>query len=539
MRTLYTAFIYIAFLHCASCKSGNHKNNGRDTSITTITSFNNLFLDSIKLAFFLQQNENYRRHEKLFTKFYRQRNYEYAWFDSNGPGEQAANFMNLLSNNISLMNDSSLYNSKLYTLIESFSADTKKEYASEDVLNTELMLTGQFFDYTAKIYKGTDSSLTDLGWFIPRKKIDMGAMLDTLLHTKSLAEFSNGSTAYRELQKHLQKYFQLQKTTTWDSIRKPEKAIHLKEQSPVVAAVREKLFLLGELPANDSSDILDSSLAAAIRRFQKHTGLGIDGTIGPKFITQLNVTPAERAQQILVNLERLRWMPDIKDTTYILVNIPEYKMYVYDSLKNNFTMNVVVGKAATSTVIFSGSLRTIVFSPYWKVPLSIVKNEIVPGIRKNPDYLAKHNMVRLGGSDTLPSIRQNPGSSNSLGRVKFLFPNSYDIYFHDTPQKGLFSASDRSFSHGCIRLGEPKKLAVFLLKNDTSWNDLRIDTSMNQQKEVYAQLKKQVPVYITYFTAWVDKDGELNFRKDIYGHDARLAEKLFLRKPQTEQAPLK
>ncbi|HAO45823.1 MAG TPA: murein L,D-transpeptidase, partial [Chitinophagaceae bacterium] len=208
---------------------------------------------------------------------------------------------------------------------------------------------------------------------------------------------------------------------------------------------------------------------------------------------------------------------------------PEYKMYVYTADTLTFSMNVIVGTAANSTVIFSGNVKNIVFSPYWKVPVKIVKNEIIPGIRKNPNYLATHNMERIGGSDSLPSIRQKPGPSNSLGRVKFLFPNNYDIYFHDTPNRNLFSASSRSFSHGCIRVGEPKHLAQYLLRNDTVWTDYRMDTAMNNSKETWVTLKKPVPVVIAYFTAWADKNGVLNFRKDIYGHDAKLADKLFVK----------
>jgi murein L,D-transpeptidase YcbB/YkuD len=249
--------------------------------------------------------------------------------------------------------------------------------------------------------------------------------------------------------------------------------------------------------------------------------------IGAKMVAELNITPAQRMQQIFVNLERLRWMPAETAPRRIFVNIPEYKMYVYDSGKLNFTMNVIVGTTANSTVIFSGNLKYIVFSPYWRVPVKIVRTEILPEMKKDTGYLRKHNMERIGGPDTLPAIRQKPGDDNSLGRVKFLFPNNYDIYFHDTPNKDLFTASNRSFSHGCIRVGEPKHLAQFLLQSDTSWNSYRIDTCMSAKKETWVGLQHAVPVVIGYFTAWVDSTGALNFRKDIYDHDSLLANKLF------------
>jgi len=209
------------------------------------------------------------------------------------------------------------------------------------------------------------------------------------------------------------------------------------------------------------------------------------------------------------------------------VNIPEYRLHVFDSGKTVMDMNVIVGKSANSTVIFTGNLKYIVFSPYWNVPTSIVKNEVVPAIKNNSDYLVKNHMEITGKSNGLPVVRQLPGTFNSLGLVKFLFPNNYDIYLHDTPNHDLFSQTSRSLSHGCIRISEPKKMAQYLLRNDSTWNSKNIDSSMHLTKERWVTLNKKIPVLIVYFTAWVDKSGELNFRKDIYGHDEKMATKLF------------
>ena len=258
-------------------------------------------------------------------------------------------------------------------------------------------------------------------------------------------------------------------------------------------------------------------------------GLDMDGVIGPKFMDELNIPIKSRIQQILVNLERVRWLPPENDSVYILVNIPEYRLHVYEHGKYKFGMNVIVGTAANSTVIFTGALKYIVFSPYWNVPVSIVQKEILPGIQKDPNYIARHNMEITGYSNGLPVVRQKPGTDNALGLVKFLFPNSYDIYLHDTPNHDLFNQSSRSFSHGCIRIAQPTRMAEYLLRYDTSWNPVKIDSAMHQPKEHWVTLKQTVPVFIVYFTAWVDREGRLNFRKDIYGHDAKLAAKLFIR----------
>jgi murein L,D-transpeptidase YcbB/YkuD len=187
-----------------------------------------------------------------------------------------------------------------------------------------------------------------------------------------------------------------------------------------------------------------------------------------------------------------------------------------------FSCNVVVGKSTNKTVIFRGDMKYVVFSPYWNVPNSIINKEILPAMRRNPNYLAKHNMEYNGGK-----IRQKPGPNNSLGLVKFLFPNSFNIYLHDTPSKSLFNEDKRAFSHGCIRVAEPFQLAKYLLRHDGNWTEEKIRAAMNSGNEQYVTLKKTVPVYLVYFTAFVDPRGKLNFRDDIYGRDTELKKMLF------------
>jgi murein L,D-transpeptidase YcbB/YkuD len=200
-------------------------------------------------------------------------------------------------------------------------------------------------------------------------------------------------------------------------------------------------------------------------------------------------------------------------------------------------MKVVVGKQGTNTTMFTGDLNQIVFSPYWNIPASIVKDEIMPAIKNNPNYLQKNHMEFVKKNDSVPTIRQMPGKDNPLGKVKFLFPNSYDIFFHDTPAKGLFEKSKRAYSHGCIRLEDAKKLAAYLLKDDPSWTSEKIDQAMNSGKEQFVRVKRSVPVVITYFTAWVDENGQLNFRDDVYQHDAKTAERMFGTASLTQPIP--
>ncbi len=517
---------------CNSILNKKKKEIVQDVTITHQTSFNNLFLDSATLEGFISSNDTFKPYRSQYFDFYKQRNYEYAWFDTSGPAEQAHNFLNLLNNTILGLADSSLYNAKLYRLYNGITGPDSLKYR-DSIPETELFLTGQFFAYAAKVYKGTDSDIVRLGWFIPRKKVNLTALLDSVIQTKATEtdQFVPLNSQYKKLEAFLPKYSELQKRGGWDSIPRPAKLLRLGIRDTIIAAIKQRLFNLGDLSFNDSTNIYDSALLPGVKSFQQRMGLGADGVIGGKMVDELNVPIATRVQQLLVNLERLRWMPADTESNYVFVNIPEYKLYVYDSAKVSFTMNVIVGTAANNTVIFNGNLKYVVFAPYWNVPPSIVQKEVLPGIKKNPNYLARNNMEITGHSGGLPEVRQKPGEKNSLGLVKFLFPNNYNIYLHDTPNRNLFTEASRSFSHGCIRIGEPKKFAEYLLRSDTvKYSPHNIDSLMHSPKEIWVTLNKTVPVFIGYFTAWVDSQGVLNFRKDIYKHDDAMAAKLFVAK---------
>ncbi|MFZ6024906.1 MAG: L,D-transpeptidase family protein [Bacteroidota bacterium] len=526
-KALIVSSIFLALLY-TSCKNGkSRKPVIRDTSITATTSFNNLFMDSSQLSAFLSNHPEYQTYTPQFNDFYKNRNYAYAWFDSAGLAEQALNFNNLQQNYMVNFSDSSIYNPILDSLLKSIQQNaTQKKIADTQILETELLLTGQFFQYAAKVYKGSDIDAAELGWFIPRKKIDLHALLDSTILYKSAEAYAPQNNQYKRLQEFVQTYSRLSKETGFDSIPALKKSLRIGDSSEIIVTIKKHLELLGDLTQNTGSQVFDTALVLATKQYQQRMGLAIDGVIGNKMIAELNVPMKQRLRQILINLERLRWMPPEKDTNYILVNIPEFMMHVYDSGRLQFNINVIVGTSANSTVIFNDRLQYIVFSPYWNVPESIVSGEILPGIKKDANYLSKHNMeiVKKG---KIPVIRQNPGAGNSLGLVKFLFPNNYNIYFHDTPGRNLFSQSSRSFSHGCIRVGEPEKLAQYLLRTDSSWTPEKIDSAMHLKKEKWVPLKKSIPVFIVYFTTWVDQKGQLNFRKDIYKHDEKMAMKLF------------
>ncbi len=503
----------------------------RDITITPITSFNQLFFDSLDVSKFLEDHPELTSFAKQYNDFYNSRNFEFAWFDSTGLSEQAHNFFNLQNNYINNLNDSSIYNSQLHYLFDSLNG--KKVTVSTNrilMLRTELLLTGQFFRYAAKVYKGSDIDAAELGWYIPRKKINLTALLDSVIdkNGKDPDQFIQQNAEYKRLEKYLIKTIELEKKEIRDTIVFVKKPFKLRDSSESIAIIKKRLNVLQDDILLDSTAFYDTAMLRSVKNFQRRYGLAVDGAIGNLMIGELNVPLKARVQQILVNMERIRWMPPQNEKNYVLVNIPEYKLHVFDSGKQVFEMRVIVGSAVNNTVIFNGNLKYIVFSPYWNLPESIVRKEIIPAMNKDKNYISSHNMEITSYSGSLPNIRQKPGPTNSLGLVKFLFPNNFNIYLHDTPNRNLFGQSGRGLSHGCIRIAEPAKFAQYLLRDDSLiWTKSKIDSSMNLEKEKWVTLKYSVPVFLVYFTAWVDKDGVLNFRKDIYGHDKKMADKLF------------
>jgi len=245
------------------------------------------------------------------------------------------------------------------------------------------------------------------------------------------------------------------------------------------------------------------------------------------------VSAEQRVRQIELNLERWRWLPEELGDPRVEVNVPTFELAAIEHGAPAVAMRVVAGKTDTPTPIFAATMQTLVFSPYWNVPESILKKEIIPELRKDPEYLARKNMevVRKGQpvdvdaidpDDPSLRVRQRPGADNALGHVKFLFPNEYDVYLHDTPTR-LFARNARNFSHGCVRIEKPYDLALWALRDNPEWTPEKIQAAMNAADEKHVALQRKVPVYILYETVWVDADGTVRFAKDLYGHDERQA----------------
>lgn len=330
-----------------------------------------------------------------------------------------------------------------------------------------------------------------------------------------------------------------------------KKTLHPGESHPQIAELRRFLITVGDLPedktlsSTEKSSLYTDAIVTGVKKFQKRHGLTADGHIGTSSVAALNVPLSERVTQIELAMERLRWLPELSTGASIIVNIPAFQLWAFDAIDqpdaNIINMRVVVGNALkTQTPVLMAEMHFIDFMPYWNVPYSIIKKEILPKIIQNKNYLDKENMelvsvFRDGEKPTALNeeamnllkegklrIRQRPGGKNALGRVKFIFPNKDDVYLHDTPANALFSKSRRDFSHGCVRVENPQKLAEFALKNQDAWNPESIQIAMNTPKTQRVILKKPIPVLFFYTTAFFDQYDNIEFYPDIYGHDAVL-----------------
>jgi murein L,D-transpeptidase YcbB/YkuD len=353
---------------------------------------------------------------------------------------------------------------------------------------------------------------------------------------------------YQRTIQALHVYLEFAKEKEYDGNQLPamQKTIAPGEFYQGVPELTRLLRLVGDLPA-DASVLSDQTvykgpLVDAVKSFQRRHGRVSDGRITTQTLADLNVPLARRVRQMQLTLERWRWLSVGRHGSLIVANIPEFRLRAYDQdYKVALSMNVVVGKAYNhNTPVFSDNMKYAVFRPYWSVPYSIAKAEFLPRIASDPEYLAKKGfevvnsrqevvtsgtvsseiLTQLGAGNLF--IRQLPGPKNSLGLVKFIFPNSYSVYMHDTPAQESFAKSRRDFSHGCIRLEEPADLAVWVLRDNPGWDMARVRSAMNGSPNQQVNLAHPIPVLIVYGTVIVNEDGLVHFYDDIYGHDAAL-----------------
>lgn len=497
----------------------------KNADITPANSYSDLFLDSAVIEQFIEQKKLSADESKSFRSFYNYRNLQFAWFTSQGFTEQAQGFWNLQDKFGNDNSDKKLRN-KIDTLLNNDSLVISRYDTS--ISNIELALTNAYLKFYLQNRTKTLFANTSPEKAIPVKKENAFILTDTILKQRPDSSLANKATSqYFLLKQKLQLYDSIAKKGGWHTIIFTPKQVKKGASSPTIGLIKKRLQLTGDLNAGDTTNIFNDSLASAVKDYQRRNGMKPTGIITDTLIISLNVPVDKRIQQLIINLYRMQWMPAIEDANYITVNIPDFMLNAFENNAKVFDMPVVVGKEGTNTTMFNGNLDQIVFSPYWNIPASIVKNEIMPKMKADPTYLKSKNMEIVGKNDSLPTIRQLPGGDNALGKVKFLFPNRYDIYFHDTNAKDIFKKEVRAASHGCIRLADAEKMATYLLRNKPEWTPEKIHAAMNSAKEQYVKLNPSMPVSITYFTAWVDETGQLNFRNDVYGNDKKIIQMMF------------
>lgn len=518
MKIWYQFIAVICLFVIVSCNSKGDKKEENQVKVKAELPELRLSIDSTKIATFYTTYPKLVKFQDEVQALYKKNKSTQLWQDNKGIDE----FAHTLFNKYKGLDEEGLKANFPYKEINAvFESNNDNKLSKE---STDLMISNLYFYYAEKVYSGVDEKTSiSLEWLLPRKKLNYRALTDSIFQKSTINDDHKSKmfSQYYKLRDVLKQYRDIEKNGGWKTIETGEEFKNLKlgDSSAIVTQIRERLFVTKDIKEDSKSAVCDTVLINAMKTYELRHGYISKNSILKEHIDDLNIPVSDRIKTIIVNMERCRWIdPELeKGKKYIEVNIPEFRLYIIEDGKIAFISPVVVGKAMTKTVIFSGMMNNIVFSPYWNVPTSIINSEIKPGMAKDKNYLQKKNLEWNNGA-----VRQLPGKNNSLGLVKFLFPNSSNIYLHDTPAKSLFERESRAFSHGCVRVAKPRELAIELLKNDPQWTPARIDKAMHAGKESWYTLKKKVPVYIGYFTAWVDRKGNLNFYKDIYQRDESL-----------------
>ncbi len=419
--------------------------------------------------------------------------------------------------------------------------------SAEVLVDLDLLLSDAFLMLSCHYSSGCENpAAAEAEWFTDTEKVDVTALLEMSSRERRIKEALNDllppGDNYLRLKDALAEYRSIAEAGGWPLLSKgPILAVGAVDSR--VVELRSRLRVSGDLmPDNDTGvELFDTYLKEAVLRFQGRHGLRADGLVGHRTRNALNVSAEYRTRKIELNLERLRWSRNAALKNYLLVNIADFRLDVIENGSSVMNMKVVVGRPYWDTPVFSEEMTEIVFSPSWNIPNGIALNEVIPNIIADSEYLEAQNIAVLNSwrknavkinpasvdwkgiteKNLIYQFRQMPGPLNPLGRVKFMFPNRFNVYMHDTPTKNHFNNNTRVFSHGCIRLERPLELAEYLLKG-TAWFPENIRTAIKDGNEMEVQLAEPVSVQIIYLTAWVDTEGKVQFRNDIYGRDRRL-----------------
>ena len=496
-------------------------------------------------------DEKLLQHERV-QHFYALRNYAPAWSGRTGMVTGASELLSVLREADKEGLQPDRYH--LDALAASLGA-TPADMAA--LARLDILLTDAFIAYSLDVRCGRfDPRKVDGSWHIYPGEYDVEHALQYALESHSVLAMLHAmppfQQGYRRLRSALERYRTVAAHGGWPHIA-PGSRLMRGVQGPQVAVLRQRLTMSGDLPAKAGGDAqtFDSMVELAVRRFQSRHGIPEEGVVGEETRLELNVPVEQRIGQILASMERWRWMPRDLEQHYLLVNMTGFRLDLIEEDDSVLHMRVIIGSDYRQTPAFGSRVTAMIFNPSWYVPKSIFNKEMLPALRRDKTYLARKNIEILDEAESgtgldpqhidwaaydeqkFPyTVRQPPGSRNPLGRVKFVIPNNYRIYLHDTPERFLFSRRERSFSHGCIRLEHPLELAEYLLSQEPGEKAGEIPHYLSNTRTATLSLKGRWPIYLVYWTAWADEDGVIQFRDDFYNRDTKLIAGLMPEKPQ-------
>lgn len=504
---------------------------------------------------YLLHNDIYDQHEDI-QALYQLNSYQLVWLKNGALDSQVDDVLALLANaeenGLNAQNYDGSYLARKWLQIKAGQDKSPQALALYDTaLNIALLR------YLSDLHYGqVKAHNVKLGADIILEQISLAGLIVEAAAQKKpselVAKVEPVLPVYQHLKEALSKYRQLARTNDFHQFAFTQ-TLRPGQRDSQMVFLRELLTALGDMPELAETDaengkLYDASLVKGVKNFQLRHGLGGDGVIGKSTVAAFNMPLADRVRQIELSMERFRWLPRVKEGSLIIVNIPAFQLWAYDSIGMEtvppLNMKVIVGKSLNKqTPVFMANMHFLQFRPYWNVPRSIVKEELLPKLRLNWSYLAGQNMELVNNfgpnatvmavndetinllSRGLLKVRQRPGRLNALGSVKFMFPNDYNVYLHDTPTQNLFKRTRRDFSHGCVRVEDPEALAEFVLKSKDGWDRQRISNAMHRDNPRYVQLDNPIPVIIFYTTAMATADQVLFF-EDIYGLDNPLIQAL-------------
>lgn len=473
--------------------------------------------------------------DKALTAFYRAQNFHTYWIEDKKRKAAADAISGAASQGL---DPGDYYLSKIRKYERRYASLSEDEHLTYDFL-----LTQSLRKYLSHLHSGKLNPYhLYANWDLKRNEIDLNKTIVDALSGDSLAAVARKTEPQHVVYKRLKKALAYLDTFGKDTI-KPiviTEKIKRGDSSAAVIKIKRRLMFWRDLQKSDSvTPVYDRKTANAMKKFQLRHGLNPDGVVGAGTVTELNMTKTQRRQQVIANMERWRWFPREMGKQYVIVNIPAYRLHVVENGDTIDTRRVVVGKEKRRTPVLSSTFTDVILNPTWTVPPTIIKEDLGPDAAKDTNYFRNRRLTIFNAKgERVPASKwnaakpnnyryvQDPGDDNSLGNVKFNFRNRFTVYLHDTNHRDYFSLNYRSLSSGCVRVQDPLPLAAYLINDDRYWNLDKINEVVATKETTYIRLKVKTNIHQLYWTAWMNKRGELEFRTDIYNLDADLYKRL-------------